>query len=178
MRIPLRCLSQVGPLDCLDADRLIVGANRASGIGRGSAYVFRRSGDSWTEEAKLIPDAARSGGSFGDSVAISGHTALVGGVFASGGPSGQYNGAAYVFRRDGDEWHESSRLFAADEEDGDLFGISVAVDGNTAAAGAIVADGVSGAGGVHVFDLCDLDCAPLMAERGHSRTSAPAGTRE
>ena len=129
-------------------------------IGLGRAYIFRRSGSSWTEEAKLIPDASGAGGSFGDSVAISGHTALVGGVFAGGGPSGQHNGAVYVFRRDGDEWRESSRLFAADEEDGDLFGISVAVNGNTAAAGAVVADGVSDVGGVHVFDLCNLECAP------------------
>lgn len=145
---------------CLDGDLLIVGANRASGIGAGSAYVFRRRGNSWTEEAKLVPDDARSGGSFGDSVAISGNTALVGGVFAGGGPSGENNGAVYVFRRVGDEWLESNRLFAADEADGDLFGISVAVNGNTAAAGAVVADGVSGAGGVHVFDLCHLDCTP------------------
>jgi hypothetical protein len=36
----------------------------------------------------------------------------------------------------------------------------VAVDGNTVAAGVVVADGVSGPGGVHIFDLCNLDCTP------------------
>ena len=144
---------------CLNGDDLIVGADRAAGMGTGRAYIFRRAGASWSEQAVLQPDIDRSGGSFGSSVAIDGGTALVGGVWADGGPDGEYRGAIYVFQRDAGQWRLATRIYAADRMDGQLFGKSAALNGNVAAAGVIMADGESGPGGVHVLDLCNLSCA-------------------
>jgi hypothetical protein len=67
--------------------------------GAGSAYVFKREGGTWSEEAKLAPDDGDSEDSFGASVEVSndGATAVIG---ASGDedPNGQDAGSAYVFR--------------------------------------------------------------------------------
>ena len=66
---------------------------------------------------------------------------------------GRNSGAAYVFTRRGTEWVEHAKLVAADETQGDYFGISVAIDGTTALVGAHrgnepFADG----GAVYVFE--------------------------
>lgn len=76
---------------------------------------------------------------FGWSVAISGNTAVVGARNADpdlgGGPiSGA--GAAYVYVRSGTGWILEATLVPRDAQPGDTFGISVAVQGNTAVVGA------------------------------------------
>ena len=45
---------------------------------QGSAYVFTRSGTTWTQQAKLTASDGAADDCFGDSVALSGDTALVG----------------------------------------------------------------------------------------------------
>ena len=145
---------------CLNGDDLIVGADRAAGSGTGRAYIFRRNGAIWSQQAVLEPDVDGAGGSFGSSVAIDGGTSLVGGVFADGGPDGEYRGAIYVFQRDGGQWRRATKIYAADRTEGQLFGKSAALNGNVAAAGVIMADGESGPGGMHVLDLCNLNCSP------------------
>ena len=94
-------------------------------------------------EATSLNEVSRLTGSdtgeqdaFGISTAISGDTALVG---ATGGTAGGiFAGAAYVFRRDEgsqDIWDEVKILIASDAQDGDSFGWSVAVNGDTAVVG-------------------------------------------
>ncbi|MHC4976703.1 MAG: FG-GAP repeat protein, partial [Planctomycetota bacterium] len=57
----------------LDGDTAIVGAT-----GAGSAYVFTRSGTTWSEQAKLTSSAPQPFGAFGNSVSLDGDTAIVG----------------------------------------------------------------------------------------------------
>ena len=57
----------------------------------GAAYVFVRTGEVWTQEAKFITDDATEGDNFGYSVSINGKTTLIG----SSGKDG-YAGSAYV----------------------------------------------------------------------------------
>jgi uncharacterized repeat protein (TIGR01451 family) len=61
-------------------DTAVVGAFGDSDAGNssGSAYVFVRSGSSWTEQAKLTASDAAANDQFGFSVAISGDTAVAG----------------------------------------------------------------------------------------------------
>ncbi|NOT01042.1 MAG: PKD domain-containing protein [Phycisphaerales bacterium] len=100
----------------------------------GSAYVFVRNGEVWTEQQKLTASDAASFDSFGVSVAVSGNTAVVGAVFDA--DAGSNSGSAYVFVRSGSVWTEQQKLTASDAAAGDLFGISVADSGDTAVVGA------------------------------------------
>ncbi len=68
----------------IDGDLLIVGAQSGdadAAINSGSAYVFRRTGARWTEEAKLTASDAASGDAFGDFVSIDGDLAILGAFF-------------------------------------------------------------------------------------------------
>jgi hypothetical protein len=116
----------------------------------GAAYVFVRSGTSWTQQAKLLAADAASSKQLGISVALSGDTALVGAV--EDADHGKRSGAAYVFARGGTRWSQQAKLTAADGAAFDQFGISVAVSGNTALIGAAGDDEHGpGSGSAYVF---------------------------
>ncbi|MBN8429045.1 MAG: hypothetical protein J0L65_16440, partial [Xanthomonadales bacterium] len=122
----------------LDGDTALVGAygdNVGAASDQGSAYVFTRSDTTWTQQAKLVAGDGARGDEFGYSVALDGDTALVGAYQDYvGANSGQ--GSAYVFTRSDTTWTQQTKLVAGDGEAGDRFGISVALDGDTALVGA------------------------------------------
>ncbi len=100
----------------------------------GAAWVFTRTGSTWTQQAKLTAKDATEGSLFGEAVALSkeGETALIGGPHENGG------GAAWVFQRTGSTWAEQARLTGSGETVPQvLFGESVALsgDGSTALVG-------------------------------------------
>jgi hypothetical protein len=129
----------------LDGETALVGAFLASVGGnyrQGAAYVFTRSGTSWSQQQKLVAADGAVVDHFGGSVALDGETALVGAYRASvGGNTSQ--GAAYVFTRSGASWSQQQKLVAADGVADDWFGYSVALDGETALVGAYVASGAA-----------------------------------
>lgn len=102
----------------------------------------------WTEQATLVGSDSGAFDQFGQSVAVSGDTALVG-----TGDKNWYKGQAYVFVRSGSGWHEQAKLVASDSSSNDQFGWSVALDGDTAVVGAHFKDiGTnSGQGQAYVF---------------------------
>ena len=51
------------------------------GDGSGSAYIFVRSGTSWSQQAKLEASDAAAGDNFGGAVSISGNNVIVGAPF-------------------------------------------------------------------------------------------------
>ena len=123
-----------GSAVALDGDTALVGASGTMSNGdSGAAYVFARSGNSWSQQADLT-SLSPYAGSFGTSVAVSGDTAMVGAAGATIG--GQSVGATYVFVRSGATWSRQAELSAADATAGDLFGSAVALDGDTALIGA------------------------------------------
>lgn len=113
--------------------------------GSGAAYVFRRRGAVWIEEAKLVPGEAERGERFGAAVAISTDTVVVG------------PGAAHVFERVSGQWTERARLDPPPGASLGRFASSLAISGEVLAAGAPRADrGRSmDAGAVHVFERID-----------------------
>lgn len=127
----------------LSGDTALVGAaltDVGDDPGRGAAYVFRRSGGTWRQQAKLMASDGAAGDRFGESVALAGDTALVGASFAVVDGNLE-QGAAYVFARDGREgWSQQAKLIAADGAELDGLGGSVALSGDTALVGAEVAD--------------------------------------
>jgi len=116
----------------------------------GAAYVFARSGTTWSEEAKLVAGDADVSDWFGTSVSLSGGTALIGSPRDDDTPS--ECGSAYVFVRNGTSWSQEDKLGASDAASGDNFGQSVCVAGGTAVVGAWLDDDLaSGAGAVYVY---------------------------
>jgi len=126
-----------------DGNTVIVGDPGECGYGlenceHGVAYVFTRSGSTWTQQAEL-----HGGPGFGGAVALSsnGNTALVG-----AGLSGYYglvsalggNAPPTVFSRSGATWTQEATLSASNTSGPfDNFGHAVALsaDGNTALIG-------------------------------------------
>jgi hypothetical protein len=133
----------------------LLGAPKWIDEGEGVAYIFDRDGDGrWQEQAKLLPGDRVEGDEddfFGWEVALSGDTALVGAEWD--GDNGVHSGSAYLFVRGGDgRWSEQQKLLPGDGAQGDEFGFSVAIDGDTALIGAPY-DGDNGiySGSAYVF---------------------------
>ena len=93
----------------VDGDYAIVGA---SGNDGGSAYIFFRSGTTWTEQDKLTAGDAAATDRFGYSVSVSGDYAIVG-AFGDN-DDGTDSGSAYIFSRSGTTWTQQAKLTAAD----------------------------------------------------------------
>jgi len=133
----------------LDGDTAVVGAP-GDNSNAGSAYVFVRSGATWTQQAKLTASAAATDAGFGGSVSISGDTVVIGASSDDGVPFN--SGSAFVFVRSGTTWSQQAKITAADAAGGDRFGYAVSVAGNTALISAWGDDdGGSNAGSVYVF---------------------------
>lgn len=137
-----------------DGQTAIVGAyfEDTGGIDAGAAYVFTRSGETWTEEDKVQATDKDAGALFGNSVTISsdGDTVVIGAP--SEGLSGEGPGAVYVFTRSGTTWTQEQKLQASDAENLAIFGISVGLanDGNTLIVSASL-DDASSFGAAYVF---------------------------
>jgi FG-GAP repeat len=129
----------------------VAGENTAAGVDAGAAYVYTRSGATWTEQQRLTAPDGGAGHQFGAAVAVSGDTLVVGALYGEGAP-GVPSGAAYVFVRSGATWSHQQKLAPVGGAPSDWFGFFVAVSGDTAVVGAPL-DSSAGvyAGAVHVF---------------------------
>ena len=152
-----------------DGNTLAVGAynegSQARGVGgdeddnsanrAGAAYVFQRSGSTWTQDAYIKASNAEAGDVFGTSIALSGdgNILAVGAYLEEGKATGiggdehddsvgfslGGTGAAYVFTRDASAtWQQQAYVKASNTDVKDYFGSSVALaaDGNTLAVAA------------------------------------------
>jgi hypothetical protein len=111
----------------------------------GVAYVFVRHGSRWIQQAKLTAVDGVAEDYFGSAVALRGDTALI-------GAAGKHDntGAAYVFVRKGSHWAEQATLTMGGGKQGDTFGTSIALSGQTALVGAGFANHNMGAAYVFV----------------------------
>ena len=138
---------QFGIAVAMDGDYAIVGSlgDDDDGSQSGSAYVFFRTGTSWTQQPKITAADGAAGDKFGTSVSINGDYALVGAV---GDDSSR--GAAYVFKRNGTDWNEEAKLIADDGAAGDSFGTAVSIHGVYAVVGAPGDE--AGMGSAYIFE--------------------------
>lgn len=121
----------------------------------GSAYVFTRSGDTWTQQQWLQASDAAAGDNFGHSVSLSGDTVIIG-AWQEDNAGGNAAGSAYVFTRSGGVWAQQQKLTASDANVLDFFGTSVSLDGDTAVVGAALNDDAGNdAGAAYVFTRSD-----------------------
>ena len=137
----------------VDGDTAVIGAyGDDDTFGQsGSAYVFTRSGGTWTQQAKLNATDGAGNDYFGISVAIDGDTIVIGAHHD--GDKGISSGSVYVFTRSGTIWTQQAKLNATDGAASDQFGVAVSVDGDTAVIGAWGDDynAVSYSGSAYVF---------------------------
>jgi len=122
-----------------------------SATGAGAAYVFVRKEGNWSQQAYLKASNTGAGDGFGISAAISGDTVVVGAYCEGSSSTGvngiqhdnsaTYSGAAYVFVRDAGTWRQQAYLKASNTAAGHVFGLSVAVSGDTVVVGAYREDG-------------------------------------
>ena len=133
----------------ISGDTVLIGAPEHNGE-VGEAYVFLKPASGWangTQTAILTASDGVSGGFFGESVAISGKTVLIGAPDNNGDV-----GEAYVFLKPASGWAngtQTARLNASDGAANDSFGISVAISGDSAVIGAPAHS--SGLGEAYVF---------------------------
>ncbi len=125
-----------GDFVSLSGDTALIGAagDDDNGGWSGSAYVFTRTDSTWTQQAKLLASDGYAWDYFGDSVSLSGDTALI--TAPQDDDNGDDSGSAYVFTRTGTTWEEQQKLVASDGQEGDTFGwLSVSLDGDSAIIG-------------------------------------------
>jgi nucleoside-specific outer membrane channel protein Tsx len=159
---------QFGISVAVSRDTAVVGANLDDDHGpdSGSAYVFVRSGTTWTHQAKLTAPDGTAGDQFGVSVAVAGDQVLVG--MPNDNDRGAGSGSAYVFVRSGATWTQTAKLWAIDGTSADLFGTAVALSETTALVGALGDDDLgSSSGSAYAY-------APPLP-RGAMSRKAPTG---
>ncbi len=125
----------------ISGDYAIVGAyaNDSYGSDSGAAYIFKRNGNTWTEQVKLAPSDMAFSAWFGRSVSISGDYAIVGACNDYENYS-YYTGSAYIYKRSGTNWKIQTKLKAIDGEQHDRFGYSVAISDDYALIGTYIDD--------------------------------------
>ncbi|OYQ35072.1 hypothetical protein CHU92_11195 [Flavobacterium cyanobacteriorum] len=152
-----------------DGNTVVIGARAEDGSGTGvnptsnnsladagAAYVFVRTGTTWSQQAYLKSPAPSASDRFGCSVTISGdgNTVAVGAVSEDGSGTGinptandalNASGAVYTFTRSGSTWSYEAYIKASNAGASDLFGVSIALnsDGTTLAVGAYGEDSAS-----------------------------------
>jgi len=112
----------------------------------GAAYVFTRNGAAWSQQAYIKASNAGEADQFGWSLALNADILAVGapredssatGVGGDQGNNGlPDSGAVYLFTRSGTAWSQQNYIKAAVTDNGDFFGYSAALSGDTLAAGA------------------------------------------
>jgi alpha-tubulin suppressor-like RCC1 family protein len=133
----------------IDGNYAIVGAQQGDG-GNGSAYIFYKSGGTWSEQAKLTASDKANNDVFGDDVDISGDYAIV----ASRQDDDPSNaGSVYIFKREGTTWTQKDRLRSDSPGQDDNFGDSVAISGDYAVVcSAYDDDANTNSGAIFVFN--------------------------
>ncbi len=116
--------------------------------------------DPLVQLAELVASDGAANDQFGYSVAVSGGTAIVGAPNHKVGSNVQ-QGAVYVFSQSGGTWTQQAELTALDGAAYDLFGVSVALSGNTV---------VVGAGGKTIGANPDQGAAYVFVQNGGTWT--------
>jgi hypothetical protein len=155
---------QFGWSVAVSGDTLVIGAvgesSNATGVNgnqadnsagfAGAAYVFTRSGTTWSQQAYLKASNTEAFDTFGLSLAISGDTVVIGAPAEDSSTTGvngnqannsaSNSGAAYVFVRSGGVWSQQAYLKASNTGTDDDFGVRVAISGDTVVVGAVTED--------------------------------------
>jgi len=118
----------------ISGDYVIIGAPQkfvGTNDRQGKAYIFKRSGSTWAEEAGLTASDGTAFDFFGKTVAISGDYAIIGASDKKIGAN-FFQGKVYIFKRTGTTWAQQAGITPADAAADDKFGQSVSLSGDYA----------------------------------------------
>ena len=135
----------------LSGDLLVVGSHQQDtyGAGAGSAYVFKRTGSTWTQQQQLVGDDTAAGDQFGFSFAISNDTIVVGARTEDNGANTVSDcGAVYVFTTsdNGSTWTQQDKFVSSTPTAVERFGSAVDIHGDIIVVGASSSNSNQGAG--------------------------------
>ncbi|MBC8416211.1 MAG: hypothetical protein H8E11_07260, partial [Candidatus Cloacimonetes bacterium] len=138
---------------CISDKYTVIGSfgDCENGIHSGAAYIFKRNGNSWNQQAKLTASDGTAHDNFGKSVSIFDNYAIVGAP--EDDDNGNASGSAYIFKRNGSSWMQQAKLTASDAAQADNFGESVSISGDYAIVGASENDDNGTASGSVYFYL-------------------------
>jgi hypothetical protein len=150
--------ARAGNALALEGDRLVIGApNQLSGANLfvGRAFVFERSGSTWTQKAELNSPAPIPSGVFATSVALDGGRIAVGAIgepFTNG-----VHGRVHTFIGSGASWSFEQTLVGSDTAvQNCAFGMSLSLEGSRLVVGApgrnLPISGGSAAGCLMLFE--------------------------
>lgn len=162
-----------GP-NSIDGEYAIIGAynDDDNGADSGSAYIFKRSGTTWSQEAKLIASDGATEDRFAYTVEIDRNRAIIGSH--QDDDNGLNSGSAYIFQRIGTTWSQEAKLTASDGAAYDAFGGGVSIDGIYAISGSPFDDDLgSESGSAYVFKR---DNQPPGAPTITGQTNGKVGT--
>jgi hypothetical protein len=170
----LKATERFGETVAIDGDIIVVGAPHADPAGfpnlSGAAYIYRRDPadpNAWTLLKKLLPPTTNGNGGdqFGTGVAVQGSTVIVTSPHSNRGGDTDV-GRVQVFEQNNggpDNWGLGQTLFSDDGSNGDSFGNSVAISGNTIVVGA------------HEVDRTQSDAGRIMGAAYVFTRPAPGG---
>lgn len=130
----------------------LLGAIRNDDRGKdaGAVFSYERNDNQWSQKQILTAPDAKAGDAFGQSIALTDTFLVIGAPHRD--TAEQDAGSVYIFARENHAWRFHSKLIASDGASGDLFGISVAIDGDTVLVGADLNDEkAENAGAVYAF---------------------------
>jgi hypothetical protein len=129
-------LDDFGHAVAVAGDTAVIGAPLEDALGdrAGAAYVFRYSAPDWSQEQKLLAVSGEPFDYFGDAVATSAGTIMVGAYGDDDNSSSA--GAVYTLVHNGATWEHQSKLLAGDGQGFDFFGCAIEVAGDVAIIGA------------------------------------------
>jgi hypothetical protein len=143
--------------------------------GSGAVYLFSNDGSSWSQRHYIKASNAGAVDGFGSAVALHGSTLAVGAPFEDspatgidgdqGDGQGGNHGAVYIFVEDGGVWRQEAYVKASNTDWVDLFGYSVALEGDTLVVGAPFEDSASGIDGDQEDDSVENCGAAYVFER-------------
>ena len=116
----------------ISGDTIIVGAplrDTPAGKDAGTAYIFVPDGDSWKQQAMLMPAKAGASNQLGFGVATTGNIAIVGAPARNEGARAA--GAAYSFVRVEGVWEEKEKVVPKDGARDLKFGSSIGMSDNS-----------------------------------------------
>jgi hypothetical protein len=105
-----------------------------NGSRSGSAYIFKKEGASWTEQAKLTPGDGSTDDWFGVNVSVDGDYVAVGSRY-NDNEKGTNAGAVYVYKREEANWIEQTKLLPSEGFDNVYFDVCE-IDGANLVVGA------------------------------------------
>lgn len=135
--LPSNSAENFGISVAIDGDTAIVGAENqrvGTNAAQGAAYIYVRSGSTWSLQQMLTASDGIDRDKFGAEVALEGDTAFV--TRYNPTTTGRGDGKIYVFKRTGTTWTQTQTIVSNDLAAGDAFGSAMAIENGTLIAGA------------------------------------------